>query len=753
MRYVCQQVGGPDPRSISYNHNGMSEESKALTGDAWGGFAASLVVLPQSIAFGVAIYAALGPAYAAYGALAGFLGAAAFGLVASSAGGAPRLISTPCAPAAAVMAPLVAGLLAQARGPEHVMVLMLVAGVMTGLLQIAYGLLGGGRLIKYIPYPVVTGYLSGVAVLIVLGQGPLWLGLPKGTGLGAGLWRPELWRWEAVVVGAATMTAMLAALNLTKKVPATVVGLGCGLLAYLGLAFLNPALRTVAGNPLVIGPLGGQASGFWTARWAEAASLGLSDLRLLFFPALTLSVLLSIDTLKTCVVLDALTRSRHDSNRELVGQGLGNLISGLAGGVPGAGAMAPTVVNLSSGGRTRRSGLLCGFFTVTAFLLLGRALAWLPLAALAGMLIVLAGRMFDWSSLRLLRQRSTHFDFAVAAAVVTTAVAGGLIMAAGVGLALSILVFIRDQTRSSVVRRKLTGDQVSSRLRRLPEEAAVLAREGGQIAIFELQGSLFFGTADQLFTEVEPEFARRHYFIFDMRRVLSVDFTAAHVLDMIEDRLAGHGGRLLFADLPRASPTGQDLQLYFDELGLTRTSRRAHLFKDTDEARAWAEDRILARHLAAPGGPEQPLDLEQVELLKDLEPELMEALSSCVSLRALAPGEALFKQGDGGADEMYFIRRGRVGVDLEVGPDSRHLLAAFAKGDFFGEMAFLDRGRRAASATALVETELFALSRARFDQVAPQRPELGRKFFWRLSRALALRLRHADAEITALHEA
>ena len=125
----------------------MPETKTPLTGDAWGGLAASLVVLPQSIAFGVAVYAALGPAYAAYGALAGFLGAAAIGLASSAAGGAPRLISTPCAPAAAVMAPLVAELLGRVRSPEQVMVLLLVVGLLVGLLQIAYGLLGGGTLI------------------------------------------------------------------------------------------------------------------------------------------------------------------------------------------------------------------------------------------------------------------------------------------------------------------------------------------------------------------------------------------------------------------------------------------------------------------------------------------------------------------------------------------------------------------------------------------------------------------------------
>jgi SulP family sulfate permease len=733
----------------------MDAEKGSLAGDVWGGLAASLVVLPQAIAFGVAVYAALGPAYAAYGALAGFLGAAAIGLFAAAAGGAPRLISTPCAPAAAVMAPLAAELLGRVRSPQDVMVLFLVVGLLVGLLQIAYGLLGGGTLIKYIPYPVVTGYLSGVAILIVLSQGPLLLGLPKGMALHPGLWTLSAWRWEAVAVGAATMAGILLAPRLTKKVPATVLGLAAGILTYLALALFRPELRVTAGNHLVIGPLGGQTAGFgaWTTRWAEAAALGFSSVRDLLFPALTLSILLSIDTLKTCVVLDAMTGTRHDSNRELIGQGLGNAVSGLAGGMPGSGAMAPTVVNISSGGHSRVSGLFSAAFVVAAFLLLGRAVAWLPLAALAGMLIVLAGRMFDWHSFQLLRHRDTWFDFGVAAVVMATAVSVDLVLASGVGLALSILLFIRNMMHSSVVRRKIYGDQVTSHQRRLPEEADILAREGSKIAVFELQGSLFFGTADQLFTELEPEFPLRKYFIFDMRRVLSVDFTAAHMLEMIENRLIERGGRLLFANIPLTSPTGQDLTSYLRQLGLADPARRAHLFPTLDEAFTWAEDRILAKNLPGEGAPETSLALEEIDLLKGLEPEHLAALKACASPRTLAPDEPLFRQGDEAVDEMYLIRRGRVRIELEVGPGSHRLVAVFAQGDFFGEMGFLDHGRRAASAQALVATELFALSRRRFDEAAARDPDLGRLLFSRISKTLALRLRQADAEIRALHEA
>src|SRR5690606_19806893 len=135
--------------------------------------------------------------------------------------------------------------------------------------------------------------------------------------------------------------------------------------------------------------------------WAACSGLTWTDLRLLIPPAITLSVLLSVDTLKTCVVVDSLTHTRHDSNRTLIGQGTGNLVSALLGGMPGAGTLGATLVSVESGGRSRLSGVCEGIFVLMAALLLAQWLAWVPVAALAGILIVIAVRMFDWGSFQL----------------------------------------------------------------------------------------------------------------------------------------------------------------------------------------------------------------------------------------------------------------------------------------------------------------------------------------------------------------
>jgi SulP family sulfate permease len=726
-------------------------------GEWWGGFAAMLVALPSAIAYGIAVFGPLGADFVARGVQAGMVGAAILGLVAPLLGGAPRLISAPCAPAAAVLAALALELqrTSAASGaslaPERIAGLLVLVAAIAGLLQLAYGAIGAGRLIKYIPFPVVSGYMGGVGVLIFSSQVPKFFGL-HGAIRSAETW--SHWQPAAVVIGAVTIAGVLLAPRLTKAVPAAIIGLGAGVAAYLAWAAFVPALRQLEGNSLVIGGIGGGVGGLASTlatQWSDWTGLQLKDLAHVVLPALTLSVLLSVDTLKTCVVLDALTRSRHQSNRELIGQGTGNLFSALAGGMPGAGTMGATLVNHASGGRTRLSGVSEGAFVLLAFLVLGRSIAWVPVSALAGLLMVVAVRMIDWRNFELLRQKSTLLDFAVIAAVVIVAVTANLIAAAGAGLGLSILLFIREQIQGSVIRRKITGDKFSSKQHRLPAEQAVLERCGVETTICELQGSLFFGTTDQLLTELEPDLKRCRHLILDLRRVRSVDFTAAHMLEQFEAMLRERDGYLIFSRLPALLSEGRDLRRYFEQVGVLR--ERVLVFETLDDALRWAEDRILARELPASGGSEAPLGLAEFELFREVAAgEARTVLESCVTERSCQADETIFSGGATG-DELFLIRRGVVRIVLPLAHGGYHNLAAFGRGNFFGEMTFLDGGKRSANAVATTPVELFVLSRARFDAVVRSHPEVGVRILGELARALALRMRHTDAEIRALYDA
>ena len=204
-------------------------------------------------------------------------------------------------------------------------------------------------------------------------------------------------------------------------------------------------------------------------------------------------------------------------------QGIANISSSAIGGIPGAGTMGATLVNINSGAQTRMSGILQGFLSLLAALAFGTFLAWVPVAALAGILIVIGIRMIDRTALRFIESRDTVFDFAVILAVIGVALTIGLIAASATGVAMAIFLFVREQIGGSVVRHKIYANQMSSTWYRSETEMRIIEEKGDQAVIFELQGSLFFGTTHQLYSELEPELGRRNYVILDLRRVQSVE--------------------------------------------------------------------------------------------------------------------------------------------------------------------------------------------------------------------------------------
>ncbi len=708
-----------------------------------------LVALPSAIAFGVAILAPLGSGYGAQGALAGILGAMALGIFASTFGGTNRLITAPCAPAAAVLAGVAIELTQGGTSAPAVVLMLAVIGLLCGALQALFGVIGLGRLIKYMPYPVVSGYLSGVGLTIIVSQVPKFLG-SKSARMGDALLSPSQWSWQAMVVGAATMAVMLLAPRVTKAVPAVILGLAGGVLAYFGLALADPSLLVLEANALVVGPLGGGEAGFLETmfgRWGAVGDLGFAGFAKLLVPAATLAVLLSIDTLKTCVVLDSLTRSRHDSNRELIGQGIGNIASAVLGGVPGAGTMGATLVNMSSGAQTRVSSIAEGVLSLLAFLLLGTLIAWVPIASLAGILMVIGVRMIDRHSFGLLKQRSTVLDFGVICAVIVTALTVSLIAASGVGIALAIMLFLREQIGGNVVRRKAYGNQAYSRHVRLPQEMAILEKHGAGTAVFELQGSLFFGTTDQLFTALETDLKSCTYLILDMHRVQSVDVTATHLLEQIESTLTERNAYLLFSGLPQRLPSGRDMRAYFSQLGLVQPERHARHFGDLDDALEWVEAIILAReHMEH--AQQASLELKEMDLFCNRRAETLAALEAVMEKRTVAAGESVFLRGDTG-DELFLIRRGTVRIMLPLPDGLEKHLATFSRGDFIGEMAFLDHHPRSANGIAFTDTELFVLSRKRFDALAEEHRMLAINLLEGIARVLAIRLRYANTELEA----
>ncbi len=736
------------------------------TGDIWGGLAAMMVALPAAIGFGVIVYEPLGQMYNAQGAMAGIIGATLLGFFAAMFGGCQRLISAPCAPAAAVLAAFAIQFTQMGMQSDQILLALLLIGLLASGFQILFGVLKLGGLIKYMPYPVVSGYLSGVGLIIIAAQTPKWLGISGNQGFWFALTAVDQWRWASLIVGLVTAALMIIGPRITQRIPAVIIAITGGVSTYWVLSLWDSSLQEILNNTLVVGPLGGlgttgvagDAMGGLTNFFSSIslpyraiADASLPPIKNLLYPALTLAILLSIDTLKTCIVLDSLTHSRHDSNRELLGQGIGNMASALCAGMPGAGTMGASLLNMSSGARTRASGMIEGIMVLLAYVLLAPLLAWIPLSALAAILIVVGFRMIDRHSFRFLKSRDTALDFVVIVTVAMVALSISLIAATGVGLLLAILLFLRKQIGTHLIRRTTFGNQIFSRCERLESERKLLEQNGHQTVILELQGSLFFGTANQLYQAVEPYLHGYRYVILDLRRVQSVDMTAGHTLEQIRDVLAEGNSELILSDMPGAMPTGENLKRYFDHLGILGAQQHIHVFGELDDALEWIEEQWLLQAGLRPR-PEQIYSLRDFDVFKNHKDETLIDLQACMQAKQLKAGAQLFQAGSQ-SDEIFFIMRGEIRIDIPLADGHLHHIATHHQGDFIGELGFLDGRPRGDTATAITDIELLVLSRSGLDQLVDNHKRLGVTLMTEIARVLASRLRQSNDELRVLESA
>ena len=709
-----------------------------------------LVALPSAIAFGVTIYATLGGHYAAYGAIAGILGVAAIGIIAPLLGGTNRLISAPSAPAAAVLSAFALEYVMQGIHSDIIFIMLMVVALLAGIFQIAFGAIGLGGLIKYMPFPVVSGYLSGIGLYIIASQTPKFLGMPQGMHFWDSIQTPLLWQWQSIFVGIVTVAAMFTADKVFRTIPAVITALIIGICSYFVLALFDPSLLQL-NNPFIIGQLGGSGGIDFiqtlSTRFSDLAKLSWENVTLLFFPALTLAALLSIDTLKTCVVLDSMTHSFHNSNKELIAQGAGNITSTLIGGMPGSGTMGATLVNISSGASSRLSGLIEGVMAIVAFVLLGTFIAWIPVASLSGILIVIGTRMIDKRSIRLLKSRKTALDFLIITSVAVTALSVSLIAAAGVGVLLAIALYIMQQIRTSVIYRHFDGLEVKSKLLRSSEETDILGERGGDFSVYELHGSLFFGTANQLYTMLEEDLKNKKYIILDMKRVQTVDFTAAHILHQIKDILHDKNGYLILSRLPHKLPTGDDLESYFNQVGLLKHMSPIKLFSDLDDAIEWAENKIIKECSKNQKG-EELLELRDFDLFKERKDDTLEEIQSLVECRSFQKGEVIYSKGDS-RGEIFLIRRGLVRIMLPFEERKSVHLNTIGQNNFFGEFSFLEGSPHYTDVIAAANTDLYVISREAFDPFSEHHKKASFHFMQSLATVLAERLRLTRSELGA----
>ncbi|SFJ63233.1 SulP family inorganic anion transporter [Amycolatopsis regifaucium] len=449
------------------------------------GLTVAIVALPLAIAFGIT---ATGTSE---GALVGLYGAIFAGFFAAVFGGTPAQVTGPTGPITVVATGVIA-----VHGLEGAFL----AFIMAGALQILFGVCRLGSLIRFIPHPVVSGFMGGIALIIILGE------LDQVR--------------KSFLVVAATIVLMLVAARVVKSIPASLIAL----VFITGiLSFAEPVLQNLRIGPV---PLNGTVD--YIGQIPESIpSITIPDfsgslLLTLVLPALSIALLGSIDSLLTSVVMDNITGRRHHSNRELVGQGLGNMASGLFGGLASAGATVRSVVNVRSGGRTAVSAATHSVILLALVAGLGAVVQYIPLAVLSGILILTAIGMFDWESLR-----KTHVaprgDVVVMFATMIITVLVDLTVAVAVGVAVALLVHFGQSRRS---------------------KASVVYDETGT---YRVDGPLSFLSIDRVLTRLrddEPKLS------LSLRNVSYLDMSGAKGLLTFIDHSHKADVELDFKDLP-----------------------------------------------------------------------------------------------------------------------------------------------------------------------------------------------------------
>ena len=504
-----------DPRAPALSWN-------VVRGDFFGGVAAGVVALPLALAFGVA--SGLGPA-------AGLYGAIATGIVAAVFGGTPVQITGPTGP----MTLVVAGIVATNMLPSSAVNLPVFVAiiVLAGLLQIALGLLRVGAYIRYVPYPVISGFMSCIGVIIILQQLFPMLGAEPPSSdplsilrqlhlLGGNI------KWDAVTLSALTIATVFILPRFTKAVPASLVALVALTALAVLLGFEVSVIGEIpSGLPSLVMP-----------------SLDFQRLPLLMAAAIQLAFLGAIDSLLTSLVADNLTRTQHNSNRELVGQGLGNIAAGLIGGIPGAGATMRTVVNVEAGGRSRLSGVIHGLFLAAVLIGLSGLVQHVPHAILAGVLVAVGIGIIDYRGISHLSKVPRSDAFLMLFVLVLT-VFTNLIIAVAAGLIVASFVFMKKV--SDITERQTTLTPVADEP--WADELTIPDTIRNRLLIKHVDGPLFFGFASQFRDIARQAAAQSSLLVLRMDRISYMDQTGVYALKDALTGLNAAGVRVLVVGL------------------------------------------------------------------------------------------------------------------------------------------------------------------------------------------------------------
>lgn len=720
------------------------EPWSALTpGSGWadvqGGTVGSLSVLAVILTLGLLAFSPLGASAASVGLAATFVTAVVGGLVYAAAGRAVLPAAGPSSATALILASLVATLMADPRLQQRLDVGVIVAGsgaavALSGLLQVALARAGLARLARLVPRPVLAGFMNGVALLILVGQLPLVLGLLPGAG--AAWLAPSTWQPGAVVLATATVALILGLRHWRPLWPAALIALLLGTLAYAlaripwPAASLGPAIGAVALHAHDLLPVSG-----WLR--ADVQAVLLDQAVPIGLTAVVLALIGALESVLNLLALDQQTQARHDPRHEVQAIGLCNAVCGLLGGLPVVMLRARAMAILQAGGRGRLAAAAGSVALGLLYVLGGALLALLPLPVLGGVMVTVGLGLIDrWTGQVLLSWwRGENPAELRMGLLVMTLVCGltlwqGFTAGVALGVLLSMLVFIARMNRS-LLRSRLTAEaRPSRRAYPLPVEQQLqpLRRH---IEVWELEGALFFGNGDRLVAMGDTLDGSVRALVLDLRRLTSIDETGALALSTLGGHLQRRSVLVLAAGLAHGSAPERALQAYGVNL---------QCLPDADRAIEAAERHLLGPSAESTLGA-SPLD--SCALLAGLSPQQIDDVRALMTEQRLASGETLFRQGDP-ADGLYVLTLGSISVIGRDGESTQRFLS-ISPGMMLGETAMLDGGGRSADAVADTVAVVHHLSQQDLQALERTQPAITSRLHANIALHLSTRLRAASA--------
>jgi MFS superfamily sulfate permease-like transporter len=706
----------------------MHQESSA-------GFLAACLTMPLCIAAGVLAYTPLGPDYIARGAVAGLSCAIVGGIVAALFRRSSFVVTFPTTPICVIQSSFVISLLSACAGDRlHTIAALVLCVALAGVWQALFAISGFSRFIRFVPHPVMAGFVSGVAALIAWHQVPALLGVHSLNDLmQSGLQLPHP---LVTAFGVGLFVTILALAHYIPRVPHLLCGLLLGSLAFHLIKTFVPGLDIGA----TIGALPAKPLDIWgVLDWNTLTAIigSLAVLKIVLIGSLTLALVATLDTFFALRTAQFIADVPIDPRRDVLGQAMGNIASALTGGLVVSTSLSVSMANYKAGGRTRISTIASGITLLISGIFFPRLIELLPIIVLAAILLAVSLRLVDRWSIQVLRQAVTtrdadlrhkaRKDAAIILAVFLATLLGKPVTGVAVGIGISCILFMLDMSRP-VIARKRDGACTSSKQIRTGLERDLLCSMGRSILVFDLEGVLFFGNAHGLANDLHSVKDEVEIIILDFRRISDIDSSGLTILCQVSARLKARNKKLLISG---ANPAWLG--------GPTAVAGGVleHVFSSLDDALEWAEEHVITTSVIGEGCIPPAIGENEINHSRCFSDGI--TFLEDLSIVHYPAGSLLCKAGDP-AVCMWILKCGSVSIHA-TGTHSSLVPARLGAGFSLGEMGLLDRQPRNADVYAEDDVEAYILTFEEFSSILAEKPLIGQSILAFINGQLARRLR------------